>query len=125
MTIVYLFFFVIGRVLTRLTKKNKYTVVALDKSCEVSFVDFALDLPEREKREGSTTPCGVEDVVGPGSHAQPGWLGGVNRMSNTSRTTTHARNLSMVRIGARTNVLLAKNRQPGFRAGPGDSYDAA
>jgi len=35
-------------------------------------VVFALDSPEREKREGSTTPCGVKDVVGPGSRAQPG-----------------------------------------------------
>ena len=43
---------------------------ALDISCAVSVVVFALDSPEREKREGSTTPCGVKDVVGPGSRAQ-------------------------------------------------------
>ena len=44
---------------------------ALDISCAVSVVVFALDSPEREKREGSTTPCGVKGVVGPGSRAQP------------------------------------------------------
>ena len=33
---------------------------------------FALDSPEREKREGSTTPCGVKGVVGTSSRAQPG-----------------------------------------------------
>jgi len=43
---------------------------ALDISCAVSVVVFALDSPEREKREGSTTPCGVKDVVGPGSRTQ-------------------------------------------------------
>jgi len=35
---------------------------ALDISCAVSVV---------EKREGLTTPCGVKDVVGPGSRTQP------------------------------------------------------
>ena len=45
---------------------------ALDISCAVSVVVFALDSPEREKREGSTTPCGVKDVVGTSSRAQPG-----------------------------------------------------
>ena len=39
---------------------------ALDISCAVSVVVFALDSPEREKREGSTTPRGVKDVVGCG-----------------------------------------------------------
>ena len=43
---------------------------ALDISCAVSVVVVALDSPEREKREGSTTPCGVKDVVGPGSRTQ-------------------------------------------------------
>jgi len=31
---------------------------------------FELDSPERESGEGSTTPCGVKGVVGPGSRAQ-------------------------------------------------------
>ena len=44
---------------------------ALDISCAVSVVVFALDSPERETREGSTTPCGVKGVVGPGSRTQP------------------------------------------------------
>ena len=43
---------------------------ALDISCAVSVVVFALDSPERERREGSTTPCGVKVVVGPGSRTQ-------------------------------------------------------
>ena len=43
---------------------------ALEISCAVSVVVFALDSPEREKREGSTTPCGVKDVVRPGSRTQ-------------------------------------------------------
>ena len=43
---------------------------ALDISCAASVVVFALDSPEREKREGPTTPCGVKDVVGPGSRLQ-------------------------------------------------------
>jgi len=33
-------------------------------------VAFELDSPERESGEGSTTPCGVKGVVGPGSRAQ-------------------------------------------------------
>ena len=37
-----------------------------------SVVVVALDSPEREKREGSTTPCGVKDVAGPSSRAQSG-----------------------------------------------------
>jgi len=46
---------------------------ALDISFEGAVVVFAHDSPEREKREGSTTPCGVKGVVGPGSRAQPGY----------------------------------------------------
>ena len=51
---------------------NSPFLSALDISCEVSVVVFALDSPEREMREGSTTPCGVKDVVGTSSRSQPG-----------------------------------------------------
>jgi len=49
---------------------------ALDTPCAVSVVVFALDSPEREKREGSTTPYGVEDVVmwDPVLVLSPSWL---------------------------------------------------
>ena len=56
----------------------------MDISCAVSVVVFALDSSEREKREGSTTPCGVKGVVGPSSRAQSAWLRGENRMSTST-----------------------------------------
>jgi len=59
---------------------------ALEISCAVSVVVFALDSPEREKREGSTTPCGVKDVAGCGTRfSYSGPLGcGENRMSTST-----------------------------------------
>ena len=45
---------------------------------------FALDSPEREKREGSTAPCGAKDVVGPSFRAQSDWLRGESRMPNST-----------------------------------------
>jgi len=60
---------------------------ALDISCAVSVAVFALDSPEREKREGSTTPCGVKDVVGPGSRT-PARLAAEKTECPLQRTTT-------------------------------------
>jgi len=65
---------------------------ALDISCAVSVVVVALDSPGREKRESSTTPCGVKDVVGPGSRTQPGCGCGENRMSTS--TDNNANNVA-------------------------------
>ena len=61
---------------------------ALEISCAVSVVVFALDSPEREKREGSTTPCGVKDVVRPGSRTQSR-LAAEKTECPLQRTTTH------------------------------------
>ena len=75
---------------------------ALEISCAVSVVVFALDSPEREKREGSTTPCGVKDVVGPDSRAQSGcWLSGENRMSTSTDNNTDKK--SAICDGAMSN----------------------
>ena len=49
------------RGLTTLVTKD-FLLSALEISCAVSVVAFALDSPEREKREGSRAPCGVKVV---------------------------------------------------------------
>jgi len=72
------------RVTSLLSLLKSSFLSASDVPCAVSFVVFALDSPEREKREGSTTPCGVKDVVGPGSRTQSDWLRGENRMSTST-----------------------------------------
>ena len=43
---------------------------SLNISFALSAVAFELDSPERESGEDSTTPCGVQGDVGPGSRAQ-------------------------------------------------------
>ena len=66
---------------------------ALDISCAASVVVFALDSPERERREGSTTPCGVKDVVGPGSRPQSRLAAEKTEcpLQRTTTPTEHAR----------------------------------
>ena len=55
---------------TPITKLKSSFLPALEISCAVSAVVFALDSTEREKHEGSTAPYGAKDVVSPSSRAQ-------------------------------------------------------
>jgi len=65
-------------------------------------VAFELDSPERESGEGSTTPCGVKGVVGPGSRAQIR-LAVEKTECQLQRTTTHIR-------AVRSHKQLKENR---------------
>jgi len=76
---------------------------ALDISRAVPVVVFALDSPEREKREESTTPCGVKDVEGPGSRAQSR-LTAEKTECPLQRTTTRILHLSVCCIPARLHA---------------------
>jgi hypothetical protein len=55
---------------TLVALKKIFFAPSLKISSALSAVAFELDSPERESGEGSTTPCGVKGVVGPGSRAQ-------------------------------------------------------
>ena len=64
------FGFVLVLVRVRVRCSKNYLAPSLEIPSAHSAMAFELDSPERESGEDSTTPCGVQGDVGPGSRAQ-------------------------------------------------------